>query len=116
MLQKNWTKEAKVQSKGVNDELHSEKREIWSEIIRKNGEISPGMKTLDIGTGPGFFAILMEKMGADVTAIDYTQGMLDEAKLNAHNENAEITFQIGDSHKLNFPDNFFDIITSRNVV
>lgn len=33
------------------------------------------MKILDVGTGPGFFAIIMSLAGHEVTAIDCTQAM-----------------------------------------
>ena len=42
-------------------------------------------KVLDIGTGPGFFAIILAEAGYQVTAVDYTEEMLKEAKKNAGN-------------------------------
>jgi Methylase involved in ubiquinone/menaquinone biosynthesis len=73
------------------------------------------MKILDVGTGPGFFAIIMSLAGHDVTAIDCTQAMLDEAKSNAESFGAIADFRIGDSQALEFPDDSFDLIISRNV-
>ena len=46
---------------------------------RKRDEI----KILDIGTGPGFFLLFLAEAGYKVTAVDYTQEMLDTAKRNA---------------------------------
>jgi len=40
------------------------------------------LKVLDIGTGPGFFAMLTAEMGHKVTATDCTQNMLLEAQNN----------------------------------
>lgn len=37
-------------------------------------------KILDIGTGPGFFSIILAEAGYQVTAVDYTEAMLEEAK------------------------------------
>ena len=41
------------------------------------------IKIADMGTGPGFFAISLAKRGYDVTAVDYTQEMLNHAMQNA---------------------------------
>ena len=41
------------------------------------------IKVLDIGTGPGFFVILMTSIGVDTTAMDYNGEMLNKAKENS---------------------------------
>ena len=41
------------------------------------------IKVLDIGTGPGFFVILMTSIGLDTTAIYYNDEMLNKAKENS---------------------------------
>ena len=73
------------------------------------------LKILDVGTGPGFFAILLTKAGYDVTAVDYTEAMLEEAKKNAGALASSIHFQRMDAQKLDFPDGYFDVVISRNL-
>ena len=41
------------------------------------------LRILDIGTGPGFFPMILAEAGYHVTAIDYTPGMLEKAAENA---------------------------------
>ena len=62
------------------------------------------IKILDIGTGPGFFAIILAQLGFNITAIDYTEQMLLEAKQNAGKLSEQIDFQQMDAQNLNFPD------------
>lgn len=45
-----------------------------------------------IGTGPGFFPVILAEAGYKVTAVDYTQEMLDTAKRNAGNLCERISF------------------------
>ena len=40
------------------------------------------MKILDIGTGPGFFPMILSEAGYTVAAVDYTEEMLEKAKEN----------------------------------
>lgn len=53
--------------------------------------------------------------GYQVTAVDYSEGMLEEAKQNAGTLADRITFRQMDAHHLDFPDNSFDVIVTRNL-
>ncbi|MHB9292896.1 putative 2-methoxy-6-polyprenyl-1,4-benzoquinol methylase [Hollandina sp. SP2] len=111
----NWTAGAASYSVIVNRELHSFKRQAWLDLIRKNTGKGGTLNVLDIGTGPGFFAILMALDGHRVTAIDCTENMITEARANAEREGARVNFMLADSHATDFPDETFDLIISRNV-
>ena len=41
------------------------------------------MNILDVGTGPGFFAIILTLAGHNVVGIDITEEMIQRAKVNA---------------------------------
>lgn len=43
------------------------------------------LKVLDVGCGPGFFPIILAEAGYNVTAVDYTEEMLEKARENAGN-------------------------------
>ncbi|PAF52984.1 hypothetical protein BKH42_08430 [Helicobacter sp. 13S00482-2] len=97
-------------------ELNSEKNKLWGEVFsRYICDDFKGKKVLDIGCGPGIFSILLSKLGAEVSALDYTSDMIEYAKQNALNHNAQIDFFIGDAHHLEFEDNSFDVVVSRNL-
>ena len=49
-------------------------------------------KILDVGTGPGFFAILLAKEGYQVTAVDQNAEMLRCAQENARQAGVDICF------------------------
>ena len=56
--------------------------EVWSAVIDGVLSHKTGLDVLDIGTGPGFFPIIMSKLGHRVTGVDSSVTMLDEAKEN----------------------------------
>ena len=70
---------------------------------------------LEVGTGPGFFAILLCELGYDVTAIDLTPAMLEEAKKNAGDMAGSIRFMEMNAEALMFEDASFDVVISRNL-
>lgn len=98
-------------------ELVSFKRKAWIDLINDYAPKVTGRKlrVLDIGTGPGFFAIIMAICGYDVTAIDYTDAMLEKAKKNADKYINNIKFKRMDAQKLEFESNKFDLIVTRNL-
>ena len=73
------------------------------------------IRILDIGTGPGFFPIILAEEGYKVNAVDYTEEMLVQARMNAGHLMDNITFERMDAQKLEFEDETFDVIISRNL-
>lgn len=73
------------------------------------------MQILDIGTGPGFYAIILSRRGCRVTAVDFSEKMLEEAKRNAGDLAPRIRFLKMDAQALEFPDDSFDVIVTRNL-
>ena len=116
-----WTGRASGYSEVNQWELATEQRQKWSDCLR--GELTrqfPGkspleLRVLEVGTGPGFFAILLCEMGYDVTAIDLTPAMLTEAKKNAGTLAGKIHFIEMNAEALNFADGSFDAVISRNL-
>ena len=99
------------------DELKSDKKYVWKNIIKINAPNvkERKLKVLDIGTGPGFFAIIMSSLGYEVTAIDYTQAMIEKAEQNAGIYKEHINFKRMDAHELEFKNDTFDLIVTRNL-
>lgn len=114
-LQKNWTEGSARYSGIVEGELNSFKRQAWTDLILSNAGTQEKMKILDIGTGPGFFAILMSLQGHQVTAVDCTEAMLEAAKQNAFQYGVDAEFLLSDAQELPFEDERFDLVISRNV-
>lgn len=116
-----WTTRAPGYS-GVNqEELASNQRNVWNDVISGRiaehfgSHIPRELKILDIGTGPGFFAIILAEQGYRVTAVDYTEAMLRQAQENAGKLADKINFFKMDAENLKFPDESFDVVVSRNL-
>lgn len=116
-----WTKRAPSYSEVNQEELHTTQKKVWSRALdsriqaqfpeRKREDIL----VLDVGTGPGFFAIVLAELGYAVTAVDYTQAMLEQARRNAGAFAHRICFQQMNAEELSFADESFDVVVSRNL-
>ncbi len=110
-----WEGEAAVYSRGIQEELGSKLRQAWKELILTYAPQKKALKILDAGCEPGFFPIILGEEGHEVTGIDITENMILEAKENvkANRQKAELFTM--DCQKLEFPDNTFDLVISRNI-
>lgn len=99
-----WGNRAEGYSEYNREELAGDKWQDWITEIKKQlpKKEKSEIRILDIGTGPGFFAILLAQEGYQVTAIDCTAEMLAEAQANAGALAAQITWKLMDAQKLEF--------------
>lgn len=84
-------------------------------ILRKLGDIK-GKKLLDLGCGAGEAAVYFAKKGADVTAVDVSDGMLNMVKRVAERHNVNLQTKQSYSHKIDFNDETFDIVYAANLL
>jgi SAM-dependent methyltransferase len=70
---------------------------------------------LDVGCGPGFYSMLFGSKGYAVTGIDYSDKMVEVARKNAEDRGVDARFMVMDAQNLEFPDDSFDLVLSRDV-
>ena len=110
-----WTDRAASYSKQNVEEMNDWRRAAWRGLILANAPQKECLRVLDVGTGPGFFAILLCEAGYDVTAVDLTPAMLEEARKNAGSLAGRIRFLEMNAESPDFPDCSFDVVVSRNL-
>lgn len=116
-----WTKRASGYCEVNREELGSSQHDVWQRLLteciseRFPDKEPKDIKVLDVGTGPGFFAIILAEAGFDVTAVDYTESMLENARLNAGTLCDDIRFMRMNAEELRFADASFDVLVSRNL-
>ena len=78
----------------------------------KRAEVRPGQRVLDVACGTGVVSVTAARLGANVTGIDLTPGLLDRARENAGIAKVEVDWHEGDVEKLPFGDATFDVVLS----
>jgi demethylmenaquinone methyltransferase/2-methoxy-6-polyprenyl-1,4-benzoquinol methylase len=79
----------------------------WRERAADLASVGPGHRALDVATGTGDLAIALRARGAEVTALDFSDGMLEVARAKA----PDIRFEQGDALALPYADGEFDAAT-----
>ncbi|MEE0714223.1 MAG: M14 family metallopeptidase [Blautia sp.] len=109
-----WTKRSDSFQEQRRAELHDDIAQRWlKEILQYVPKKK--LKILDVGCGSGFFTILMAQQGHEVIGVDLTADMITRAKELAAEEKADCTFQVMDAENLEFADEAFDMVISRNL-
>lgn len=112
-IQKYWDARSGGFSDASLEELETEPGMRWKRIFGET--LDKGNKVLDDGAGAGFFTVLLSSMGYNVTAVDYSAGMIERIKRNLQEKNLTANVFQMDVQALEFKEETFDALVSRNV-
>lgn len=87
---------------------YSEHVSDWHDLFTRALGIAPGESVIDVGCGPGGIHGRLCRVGARVTGVDASPGMVAEARAQAEREGLDVTVQEGDAEQLPFGDGQFD--------
>lgn len=112
-----WSKRAESYSDSTRKSLDEKnEKEIWEELFQSQIDKNKPLKILDVGTGPGFLAIVLAKnKNYEVSALDSSPGMIKQAENNAKQEDVVVSFKVSDAQNIPFNDETFDVVVSRCV-
>ncbi len=79
----------------------------WRERAVDLARVGPGSRALDVATGTGDLAIALAARGADVVGSDFSEGMLDRARVKS----SAVRWEHGNALELGYPDDVFDAAT-----
>ena len=111
-----WTDRAESYSESVLSQIDDGAYTKWLDEVLRDIPEGKKLKVLDVGCGPGFFPMTLGKLGHDVTGIDYNEEMCRVAAQNCDSFGVHATFRRMDAHDLEFDDDTFDLVISRDVL
>jgi demethylmenaquinone methyltransferase/2-methoxy-6-polyprenyl-1,4-benzoquinol methylase len=91
----------------LNDLLSLGRTKAWRKVVTAIIAPNPGLRILDIAAGTGSSSAPLVAKGADLIALDFSEGMLAAGR----KRHKKIKFQQADALKLPFAENYFDVTT-----
>jgi demethylmenaquinone methyltransferase / 2-methoxy-6-polyprenyl-1,4-benzoquinol methylase len=79
----------------------------WRERAVDLARVGPGSRALDVATGTGDLAIALARRGADVVGSDFSEGMLERARLKS----SDVRWEQANALALPYDDDAFDAAT-----
>lgn len=110
-----WDERSKDFSKSRRLELDGVDGVAWRNILKKNLPVGKRLKILDVGTGAGFFAAILSRLGHKVIGIDMSTKMLGEAEKNLRELKLFAEFKRMNAQILDFDNETFDAVVTRNL-
>lgn len=97
------------------------KSNLFSERLEKITKLTSdiqlkGKMVLDIGCGSGMISSYFCEQRSSVFGIDISENMIQQANSYLQSRNLQAILSIGDATNLQFPDNYFDVITCVSVL
>lgn len=114
-----WNSGADGYDKVIHTQFRSRTEvSFWEKRLKEGLSDAPSQQVLDVGTGPGFFSILLSRLGHRPEAVDASPGMVERARKNVREFGfPDVPVNLADASDLRlFEDNRFDAIVCRDVV
>lgn len=110
-----WSRRAHEYSQLHMDSYISEKRMMFAKQVAMSMPVGEEVIALDLGCGSGFMSMILLDAGCRVTSIDFSEDMLSCARENLKGKGYKAEFFCMRAQQLEFPDQSFDFVVSRNV-
>lgn len=97
---------------------NTSKRYVLKDLLQEHMPNIEGrnLRVLDIGYGSEHLAVFMASLGHNITSIDCSEGILNKSRKGAREYAKLIKFKVMDAQSLQFKDNTFDLIVSKNLM
>ena len=87
----------------------------WQRRVRMlTNHLIPGMKVLELGCGTGYFTREIIRKHVDLTAIDISPDLLQEAKKNINSN--KVVFALENAYSMSYSNNTFDSVVGSSVL
>src|SRR5947209_17642160 len=84
--------------------------QIVGESLCEAVDVAAGWRVLDVAAGNGNAALAAARRGAEVTASDYVEGLLQRAQRRAEADGLHLETRVADAEDLPFDDASFDCV------
>lgn len=109
MSKKIWDLYAPIYEKAMRAD-----KKMYGMMYKRIPKVINGKDVLEIATGPGLLAKHVAQAAHTMVAIDYSEGMIKEARKGKNPEN--LAFEVADATALPYADDSFDVVIIANAL
>lgn len=110
-----WAEQIEIKDICVGESFEAESALENREAMNFFGDIR-GKRILDLGCGAGEASVYFAMKGAQIYAVDLSEGMLQKVRLLADHHGVDVRTRFMPAEKLEFDDNFFDCVYGSSVL
>lgn len=110
-----WGQSSSNYNKLIHNEIDRNIDNIWREEILSYLPKDKKLSILDVGTGPGFFPMVLSDERIKVTGIDISTDMIEKAQKNIIEKGINADLMVLDSQDTKLDEESFDAVICRNV-
>lgn len=112
-----WSQRAATFDTQVGHEIFSEEeRRAWHALFLRHLGPGAGRRALDLASGTGVISHLLHDLGFDVTGLDWSEAMLQQARAKAAKRGCNIRFVMGDAERTLERPESYDVLVTRHLV
>lgn len=108
-----WDKQSEIWTEEKKEAWLQPVTGYWQQYFKSLLPTLTGNRVLEVGTASGYFANILASVGYDVTAVDISSHMIDEARRVSDDLQLPVAYAVMDAQALNLPDNQFDLVFTR---
>ncbi|WP_165023231.1 class I SAM-dependent methyltransferase [Dysgonomonas sp. ZJ279] len=112
-IAKYWDKQSTIWREEKQEAWTLPETTYWLEYFKTLRPNLPGNRVLEVGTASGYFANILHLAGYEVTAVDLSNNMIEEAKNVSNELGSPIDYHVMDAQDLQFTSNQFDLVFTR---
>jgi ubiquinone/menaquinone biosynthesis C-methylase UbiE len=116
VIRQHWDRRAATFDQQAGHGLVSDaQRDAWHDLLSRFIGDAP-QRVLDVGCGTGFLALRLAELGHDVSGVDLSGQMIEQARGKADRAALQIDFRVGDGADLDSADGSYDLVVARHVI
>jgi 2-polyprenyl-3-methyl-5-hydroxy-6-metoxy-1,4-benzoquinol methylase len=111
-----WNQNASYWTKIIREKRDKYRNELTDAALLQAIGQCEGLRVLDAGCGEGYMSRKLANLGAQVTGVDASEGLIAAARSYPSSQQATISFEVASVDSLPYADRAFDLVLCNHLI